>query len=207
VFTSSSSSQGSSSIGNEPKYPDYVDPNPISDTNSSSGGSGSGSGTSNGGNGDSGSTTQKEDSVFDTKDAVYDPNGCDALNYRTARDASYNGVNKGENGSDFFSVSGQGLEIRSEHLEGSSTYLDKTWVILFYKTFPDRASLGLQGYTGYLMEGVFYLSYDIAWSDQSIGGIDNTIYIQSNKDTKPACYRLVLNNIVGTLIDVQKVYR
>jgi hypothetical protein len=185
---------------------DLIDPNPIVsgsdgvDTNETNT-------TPGGGAVDTGTDEIKKNSIFDTNNAVYDASACNSATYRIARDASYNGINSGENGSDFFSVNAHGLEIRSEHLEGSASYLDKTWVSLFYKPFPDSKSLNLQGYTGYLMEGVFYLNYDIAWSDTSINGIDNTVYVQSNKDTKLVCYRLVLNNIVGTLIDVQKVYR
>jgi len=187
---------------------DLIDPNPIH--------SGSNTGENNttndtngtGGTGGTGGTTvDPTTSTFDTVGAVYDAKACNASSYLTARDASYNGINTGENGANFFSVAGQGLEIRSEHLEGESANAAKTWVTLFYKSFSDKKSLGLQGDTAYLMEGVFYLIYDIAWSDESIGGIDNVMYVRSDIGTKPACYRLGLNSIVGTQIDVQKVYR
>jgi hypothetical protein len=187
---------------------DLINPNPVisgSDTNETNSSTGE---TPNGETPvDTGTDEIRDNSIFDTQNAVYDKNGCNSATYRVAGDASYNGINTGENGSDFFSINAHGLEIRSEHLEGSAAYLDKTWVSLYYKPFPEPKSLNLQGYTAYLMTGVFFLNYDIAWSDTSIAGVDNTVYVQSNKDTKPVCYRLVLNNVVGTLIDVQKVYR
>ena len=159
----------------------------------------------NGGNG--GDTPSDPDSIFDTVNAIYDANACNAATYRTASDASYGGDGIGENGAAFFIVDGQGLQIRSEHLESESEDLDKTWVMLFFKSFPDSSNLNVQGAAGYKMDGVFYLFYDIAWSDESIDGIDNTLYVQSFKDTKSVCYRLILNSVTGNQIDVQKVYR
>ncbi|MDO8454151.1 MAG: hypothetical protein Q7S59_06225 [Sulfurimonas sp.] len=182
---------------------DLIDPNPIhSDSNTTNDNNSTDDNSSNGG----GSTVTPE-SDFDTVGAIYDASACNASTYQIARDASYNGVNVGENGSDFFSVKSQGLEIRSEHLEGDSVNGGKTWVTLFYKSFPDIRNLNLQGYTSYVMDGVFFLTYDIAWSDKSIAGIDNTMYVQSAITTKPSCYRLILNNVVGTQISMKKVYR
>ena len=144
------------------------------------------------------------DSIFDTSNAIEDPNACTISGYRTASDASYGGSLLGENGSDGFVIADSGLVIRSEHLSQDNL---STWVTLFYKGFPSSGDLNNQGVTSYKMEGVFYLSYDIAWSDESIVGIDNRMYVQSDKDEKPVCYRLDLNNISGSLIDIQKVYR
>jgi hypothetical protein len=186
---------------------DLIDPNPIhSDSNTTDTDPTDNNGTNGGGTNGGGSTVTPE-SDFDTVGAIYDASACNASTYQIARDASYNGVNVGENGSKFFSVRDQGLEIRSEHLEGDSVNGGKTWVTLFYKSFPDIRSLNLQGSTSYLMDGVFFLTYDIAWSDKSIPGIDNTMYVQSAITTKPSCYRLILNNVVGTQISMKKVYR
>ena len=159
--------------------------------------------------GDSGTTDpDPADSIFDTTgDVVYDADSCNANFYRTASDASYNGGGISENGSSFFNVEGQGLQIRSEHLVSDPADASNTWVTLFYKTFPSQSDLGLQGSTTYLMDGFFFLSYDIAWSDESIPGISNTLYVQSAQTTKPSCYRLVLDSVTGQDISVQKVYR
>ena len=157
--------------------------------------------------GNGGTDKQKEDSAFDTELALYDENACNPSSYRVVRDASYEGINSGENGAEFAIAIDNGLGIRSEHVEGASAYLEKTWVLMYYKTFPSIQNLGLQGYTDHYLEGVFYLTYDIAWADSSINEIDNTIYIQSEKTTKPTCYRLVLDKIIGTQVGVQKVYR
>ena len=156
----------------------------------------------------------KEDCLYDKVDALYDANGCDANLYRIASDASFNGDLNGENGATFTVVDGQGLEINSEHNEADSSNAYKTWVTLFYKTFPDLNSLGNQGYKSYNKKGVFFLSYDLAWSDKSIGGIDNTVYIRSMKNAvegdsskKPSCYRVTLNGNDADASDVQKVFR
>ncbi|MFA6137825.1 MAG: hypothetical protein WC667_07045 [Sulfurimonas sp.] len=194
----SSNSVGSTGTNNGGIDIGFIDPNPIyPDSNTTTD-------TNSTGNGGSVGPTE---SNFDTAGAIYDANACNASTYHVAGDASYNGINAGENGSEFFSVKDQGLGIRSEHLEGDSVNAGKTWVTLFYKTFPDIRNLNLQGYTSYLMEGVFFLTYDIAWSDTSIAGINNTMYVQSAITTKPSCYRLTLNNVVGTQINIKKVYR
>ena len=156
---------------------------------------------------DPGPDTTKEDSRFDTNAAIYDENACDPTFYKIARDASYLGVNTGENGAEFYGVEENSLGIASAHVEGSSANLAKTWVQLYYKAFPSIENLGLQGYSSYYMEGVFHLTYDIAWSDSSIIGIDNVIYVESQKTVNPSCYRVTIDNIIGTLIGVQKVYR
>ncbi|MDF1883168.1 hypothetical protein JHD49_04380 [Sulfurimonas sp. SAG-AH-194-C21] len=148
-----------------------------------------------------------EVSVYECENALYDLSSCSALTHKTASDTSYNGTDPAENGSDFFSIKTEGLGIRSEYLEGNSADLYKTWVTLYYKSFPDKNNLGLQGYTGYVKSGFFYVTYDIAWSDTSIAGIDRIMYVKTNQGAKPACYRLTLNNVDGTQIDVQKVYR
>lgn len=146
-------------------------------------------------------------SIFDTVNAIYDANACNANFYRVVSDASYAGNQTGENGAGFYAAEGQGLEIRSEHLEAEVENLDKTWVSLYYKSFPDPSALNKQGLTSYLMDGVFYLTYDMAWSDESVAGLDNTLYVKTLKNAKPFCYRLVLNTAIGSMIDVQKVYR
>jgi len=148
-----------------------------------------------------------EDSIFECSNAVYDAEACNGLNYKIASDASYNGMDPAENGSDFFHIANEGLSIRSEHLEGSSANSAKTWVTLYYKSFPSPQDLGIQGYTNYLKPGYFQLSYDIAWSDTSIANVDRIMYVRTNQGLKPECYRLNLNNVDGKLIDVQKVYR
>ena len=148
-----------------------------------------------------------ENSLFDTNGAEYDLNACQANLYRVAADASYSGTKQGENGATLFYIDGQGLWIGSEHLEAEPEKRDKTWVTLFYKSFPDPASLGLQGETSYTMDGVFQISYDIAWSDESISGIDNKVYVQSANGDKPSCYRMYLNKEIGSQIEVTKVYR
>jgi hypothetical protein len=148
----------------------------------------------------------KAKSLFDTADAEYDPNACNGNMYRVASDASYSGQKAGENGSSLFYVNGQGLWIGSEHLEPDPENSKKTWVYIYYKSFPDPNSLGLQGSTSYTMSGVFQISYDIAWGDSSIDGIDNKVYVQSQKGEKPSCYRMYLKE-TGSQIEVTKVYR
>jgi len=148
-----------------------------------------------------------ENSLFDTNGAEYDPNACNANIYRVAADASYSGTKQGENGATLFYVDGQGLWIGSEHLEAEPENRDKTWVTLFYKSFPDPASLNQQGETSYTMDGVFQISYDIAWSDESIAGVDNKVYVQSANGEKPSCYRTYLNKVDGSQLEVTKVYR
>ena len=149
----------------------------------------------------------KAKSLFDTTNAEYDPNACNGNMYRVASDASYSGQKSGENGSSLFYVDGQGLWIGSEHLEPDPENSDKTWVLLYYKSFPDPNSLGLQGSTSYTMDGVFQISYDIAWSDESISGIDNKVYVQSENGEKPSCYRTYLDKVIGSQLEVTKVYR
>lgn len=145
------------------------------------------------------------DSAFDYVDAIEDPLACTTNSgYRVASDASYDGSSLSENGASGFIIQDQGLVLRSEHMSQDNK---STVITLFYKKFPSVENLNIQGVTSYKMEGVFYLSYDIAWSDTSIAGIDNTMYLQSNKNTPPSCYRLKLNSAIGSQIDVQKVYR
>lgn len=148
------------------------------------------------------------DSIFDTTgDVVFDANACNGNFYRTASDAAYNGANISENGSSFFNVENEGLQIRSEHLEASPANAGKTWVTLFYKTFPSKNDLELQGSSSYFLEDFFFLAYDNAWADESIPGVDNTVYVQSAKTEKPTCYRLVLNSVSDQEASIQKVYR
>ncbi|PHS58792.1 MAG: hypothetical protein COB17_02270 [Sulfurimonas sp.] len=149
-----------------------------------------------------------DDSIFDTTgDIQYDSNACNGNFYKTAADASYNGGLISENGSSFFNVENNGLQIRSEYLEASPSNAFKTFVTLFYKSFPTANDLGLQGSTSYVLEGFFSLLYDNAWVDNSISGIDNTVYIQSAQTTKPSCYRLILNSVTNQESNLQKVYR
>lgn len=192
-----------------------------SSTSSTTGDSSSSSSLDDGSSGDSSTASSSssgsggdgnDDSIFDSEDAEEDPNACNPNSYRFARDASFGGSGEGENGAGLFFVNGQGLWIGSEHLEADATNRDKTWVTLFYKSFPSPSLLNQQGSTSYLMQGVFLLSYDIAWSDASIPGVDNTVYVQSaNFDVengeKPKCYRAVLNSTIGSQIEVTKVYR
>ena len=143
-------------------------------------------------------------SDFDTVGAIEDANACNVATYRFVSDASYGGQEDGENGASSSIADGQGLVIRSEYL--SQDYLS-TWVILYHKSFPTPSDLNLQGVANYTMIDVFSLSYDLAWADESIAGVDNIVYVKSDKSEKPSCYRLTLNTIVGDEIDVQKVYR
>jgi hypothetical protein len=145
-----------------------------------------------------------DSSNYDTVGAIEDPNSCNSATYRIVSDASYGGSLSGENGASGFTSEGQGLVIRSEYL--SQDYAS-TWVHLYHKSFPTPENLGLQGSASYRMDGVFQLSYDLAWADKSISGIDNVVYVQSDKDKKPACYRLTLDSIIGSEIKVQKVFR
>ena len=143
-------------------------------------------------------------SMFDTENALEDPNACDSDLYGTVKDASYGGQRDGENGSAGAIAENDSLVIRSEYL--SQTY-DDTWVKLYYRNSPSSNDIGNQGVSSYTMENVFNISYDLAWADSSISGIDNIVYVQSDKTLKPSCYRLTLNSIYGSEIDVQKVYR
>jgi len=153
-------------------------------------------------------TTQPDvevpDTAFDYVDAIEDPNACSTIGYRVVSDASYDGASSSENGASGFIVADQGLVLRSEWMSQDNA---STWVTLFYKGFPSVEDLNNQGVTSYKMEDVFYLSYDIAWSDESIEGITRTMYLQSKKDEIPDCYRLELNSTIGSRIGVQKVYR
>ena len=183
-----------------------INSNPVSSTGST----GSTDSNSSGGSTGSGGSTDlncSDTAVLECTNAVFDANACTASTYKIAQDAAYDGTSVGENGSKFFNVVGQGLAIKSEYLVGSSADAAKTWVTLFYKAFPSPQNLGLQGYTSYSMKGFFDLSYDIAWSDASIANIDRTMYVKTNQGNLPVCHRLILNNIDGTLINVQKVYR
>jgi len=186
-----------------------------SDTNTTAGG-GSVIGDTNTTSGDTNTTdvvsgdtntTLKDkvpDTAFDYVDAVEDPNACTTRGYRVASDASYDGSSPSENGASGFIIADQGLVIRSEYLSQENS---STWVTLFYKGFPTIDDLNLQGVTSYKMDGVFYLSFDKAWSDKSIPDVTNRMYLQSKKDEVPDCYRLDLNNTIGSRIGVQKVYR
>lgn len=153
---------------------------------------------------DTNTTEPDIESYFDTVGAIFDADACNPTGFRIASDASYNGSQIGENGASSFIIVDQGLVIRSEYVSSDTP---STWVTLFYKRFPDASQFNLQGVTSYKMEDVFYLSYDLAWSDESIPDVDNRMYLQSNKFEKPYCYRLDLNNTVGSRIGVQKVYR
>ena len=151
-------------------------------------------------------------SEFDVVGAIADPNACTISGTKSYNDpvpdASYGGELDGENGSaSAIATVGEkqvGLVISSEYL--SQEYAD-TWVTLFYRSAPDSVDLGVQGVASYKMDDVFFISYDIAWADESIPDIDNVVYVKSDKTAKPSCYRLTLNSVVGSEIDVQKVYR
>ena len=148
-------------------------------------------------------TVNPSTSEFDTVDAIADPNACN-VNYSIVSDASYSGDREWENGSASAIADGKGLVIRSEYL--SQNYED-TKVQLFYRKAPSTLDLNIQGVASYKMDSVFYISYDLAWADESIPDIDNIVYVRSEKTLKPSCYRLTLNSIDGNEIDVQKVYR
>lgn len=157
---------------------------------------------------DDDNTIDPEDSIFDTTgNVIYDANACNATLYRTARDASYNGDSESENGSSYFIVENEGLNINSLHNEGSPSNAGKTWVTLYYKSFPTKNDLGLQGSASYELEDFFSLIYDNAWADESISNVNNTVYIKSLKTEKPSCYRLGLNSVSDQEADLQKVYR
>lgn len=199
VNTASSSKQTNSEIISDSDLviSDTIDPNPIS----------------------SGDTSEPDEpepdepdvpinsslSDFDTSNAIEDKNACNASTHPfVVSDASYGGELDGENGSAPAISYGQGLVVKSEYL--SQDY-ESTWVYLYHKSFPTSDDLNLQGATSYTMDNVFQLSYDLAWADESISGIDNIVYIQSSKTEKPSCYRVTLNTITGSEVDVQKVYR
>jgi len=186
---------------------DPIDSNPVVEDPGTDNPGTSDPGTGNPGTDDPGTGNpgvNPDDSDFDTVNAIEDPNACNPNTYSFARDASYGGDENGANGADSTIIDGQGLVIRSEYL--SQDYIT-TWVTLFHKSFPTTENLNLQGVTSYKMENVFYISYDLAWADKSISDIDNRVYIQSDKGEKPACYRLDLNNIDGSKLNAQKVYR
>ncbi len=197
VNTSSSSSRNSKSLNQ---------------SGSTNGSNTSNSGSDGNGTNASGSDTSLEDALFDTINAEFDPNACDGSKYKFASDASYGGSEEGANGSSLFFVADQGLWIGSEHLEADAESRDKTWVILYYKSFPDSTLLNTQGSTSYIKEGIFVLSYDIAWTDASIPNVDNTVYVlsanyDSDNGEKPSCYRAELSSVSGSSLSVSKVYR
>ena len=181
---------------------DSIDSNPVITVTDNNTTDGSGSGDTNSTTPDV-PTVNPSTSEFDTVDAIADVNACN-VNYGIVSDASYSGDKDWENGSASAIVDGKGLVIRSEYL--SQNYAD-TKVQLFYRNAPSTLDLGNQGVTSYTMDGVFYISYDLAWADESISGIDNIVYVKSDKTSKPSCYRLTLNSIDGSKINVQKVYR
>ncbi len=200
VNTSSSSSRNSKSLNQ---------------TGSTNGSNTNNSGSDNNDTNSSGSTTSTsslDDALFDTVDAEFDANACDGSTYKFASDASFGGSEEGANGSSLFFVADQGLWIGSEHLEADAQSRNKTWVILYYKSFPDSTLLNTQGSTSYIKEGIFVLSYDIAWTDASIPNVDNTVYVlsanyDSDKGEKPSCYRAKLSSVSGSSLSVSKVYR
>ena len=152
-------------------------------------------------------TQQLPDAIYDSVNATYDPNACNVNSYRIASDASYAGSESGENGASLFSVLNEGLWIGSEHLEADPTLSSKTWVTLYYHPFVDATLLGNQGDTTVKLEGVFQLIYDVAWSDESIEGLDNTVYVKSAKTEPPTCYKMKLNTVLGSEVQIEKVYR
>jgi len=145
--------------------------------------------------------------IFDEVNAIYDQDACNPARYAVAKDASYSGDKEGENGSAFYIVAKDGLQLQSLYEVGDVQDLPKTWVWLYYKPFPSPNDLNQQGSTTYTMDGVFRLSYDVAWSDTSIAGVDRVVYVRSDQFDKPYCYQLTLDNVVGTKIKVQKVFR
>ena len=145
--------------------------------------------------------------IFDPTDALYDGNACNANYYHVASDASYIGELVQENGANFTSISEDGLWLRSDHLEADTSKKEKAWVYLYYKPFPDRTKLGFLGESSVALSGVFEVVYDLAWTDQNLSGLDNTLYVQSNKTQKPSCYRFTLDQINGSDINITKVYR
>ena len=209
VDTSSSPAESSGTVltDSDLVISDPIDSNPVVQDPGTDEPGTSDPGTSDPGTSDPGTSepaVNPSKSYFDTVDAIEDPNACNSSFYNFVRDASYGGEQDGENSASSVIIDGQGLVVRSEYL--SQDYAT-TWVTLFYKPFPTPDNLGLQGVSSYKMENVFYISYDLAWADESIPNINNRVYIQSDKGEKPACYRLDLNNIVGSQLDVQKVYR
>lgn len=159
--------------------------------------------TSNGG-----STSSDDNStIFDPTDAIYDTKACDSNFYHVASDASYVGDLVQENGANFTSISEEGLWLRSDHLEADASNKEKAWVYLYYKSFPDKTKLGFLGESSVALSGVFEVVYDLAWSDQNLSGLDNTLYVQSNFTQKPSCYRFTLDSTNGSDINVTKVYR
>ncbi len=176
---------------------------------SSSSSSSSSMSSSDGGSSLSSSSNSSDDNstIYDPVDAIYDPNACLSSKYSTVNDASYSGVNPGENGSDYFEVPLSGLSIRSDYLVSSPSENAKTWVTLYYHTFPDINFLGEQGRTTYTKENEFSLNFDRAWSDQNIPNVDNILYVRTNSHPKQFCYRTTLDNIEGENITVIKVYR
>ena len=214
VDTSSSPAESSGTVltDSDLVISDPIDSNPVVQDSGTDDSGTDDSGTDDSGTDDSGTdepgidepSVNPNSSSFDTVGAIEDPNACNPNFYNFVKDASYGGELDGENGASSAIVDGQGLVVRSEYL--SQDYAT-TWVTLFYKSFPSPDDLNLQGVTSYKMENVFYISYDLAWADESIPNINNRVYIQSDKGEKPACYRLDLNNIVGSQLDIQKVYR
>jgi hypothetical protein len=210
LFLGACGVETSSSItsGQEVTQPPSQNPNPPTPPQNNNGDTNNTVPDQNSTNGDNGNSGNSKipDTDFDYKDAIEDPNACYTIGYRISSDASYDGSSLNENGASGFIIADQGLVLRSEHMSQNNA---STWVTLFYKGFPGVSHLNNQGVTSYKMEDVFYLSYDVAWSDQSIDGITNVMYLQSKKDEdgKPDCYRLELNSTIGSRIGVQKVYR
>ena len=200
VDTSSSASESGNEVSTDSDLvvSNTIDPNPIMDVSDGSDGTDSSDSSD-----DPIETVNPNISDFDTVGAIEDSNACNS-NYNIVNDASYGGELDGENGANGAIANDQGLVIRSEYL--SQDY-QSTWVMLYYNRFPTFDDLNQQGSQSYTMDNVFNLSYDLAWVDESIEGIDNIVYVQSEKTEKPSCYRLTLNSITGSEIDVQKVYR
>ena len=152
-------------------------------------------------------------SEFDVDGAIEDKNACTSSGFADpVLDASYGGEEIWENGaSSSIAVKNLGGELVSVGLVIRSEYVsqdyENTLVTMYYRSPPSTLDLDVQGVANYKMDGVFFISYDLAWVDESLPNVDNVIYVKSKKTLKPSCYRLTLNSVVGNEINIQKVYR
>ena len=147
----------------------------------------------------SSSSTPSSAPRFMSIDALYDANACDEESYSVVTYSPSSGANP-------LHVTLDGLWIEPEPLESSLGERRHIW--LYYRSPPNSSLLNQQGVSTYIKKGVFRLSYDIAWSDGSIEGVDNMLYIKvSDPNEISSCYRAILSSAIASEIEVTKVYR
>lgn len=193
VDTSSSAHQDSTvQTGTNQPPLGLIDPNPVSDANSSTPGGGSGGGSSGGDGGDQGN------SIFDVTGAVYDKYAClkgdvnDGYTNNTIADTSIDdrGVEDVEDG----------LLINSKYPLYQSD-AESTKVTLFYYDLTVARDMSMVN----IYEDFYKLSVDRGWGYNG----KSTMYVMTPKDQNGlySCYRYNVDDIVNGAYIKTKVYR